>query len=193
MAAGQDELRGRDDFFMLLAICVLAAYGDGRDGTCCAALDIDHLGIEAYFAPKVFDLGDDIGDDGGEDVGADVRFSVPKDLARGSGFHKSLQDETMQRIFGSRRELAVGKRSGAAQAKLDVTALVELARAVEVLDVARPTCGIGAALDKERFKASMGQSEGSKEARSPRLRRRVAMRDGGRLRRAAGSVARHYR
>ena len=81
---------------------------------CCAALDIDHLGIEAYFAPKVFDLGDDIGDDGRQDVGADVRFGGPKKLARGSGFHKSLQDETMQGIFGSRRELAVGKRSGAA-------------------------------------------------------------------------------
>ena len=88
MAAGQDELRGRDDFFMLLAICVLAAYGDGRDGARCGACDIDHLGIEAYFAPKVFDLGDDIGDDGRQDIGADVRFSVPKNLARGSGFHK---------------------------------------------------------------------------------------------------------
>ena len=114
VAAGKDELRGGDRLLAFDPACIRAAHGDGRDGIRCGARDIDHLGIEAHFAPKVFDLGDNIGDDDGEDVGADVRFSVPKDLARGSGFHKSLQDETMQRIFGSRRELAVGKRSGAA-------------------------------------------------------------------------------
>ena len=35
-----------------------------------------------------------------------------------------------------------------------------------MLDVVRPTRGVGAALDKERFKAGMGQSESSKEARA---------------------------
>ena len=93
-----------------------------------------------------------------------MRFSVPKNLARSSGFHKSLKDEPVEGIFGPCGEFAVGECAGAAQAKLDVTARVELACAVEVLDVARPTCGIGAALDKERFKAGMGQSEGGKEA-----------------------------
>ena len=166
VAARQDELRGRDGLFMLVAICVHVVYGDGRDGARCGARDIDHLGIEAHFAPEGLDLGDDIGDDGGQNIGADVRLGVPKDLARGSGFHKSLQDETMQRIFGSRRELAVGERSGTAQAKLDVAALIELTRAVEVLDVARSTRGIGAALDKERLEAGMGQGEGSEKARA---------------------------
>ena len=72
----------------------------------------------------------------------------------------------MQRVFGPRGELAVGERSGATQAKLDVAALVELACAVKSLDVARSTRGIGPALDEERFETGMGQGEGSEKTRA---------------------------
>ena len=49
-----------------------------------------------------------------------MRFGLPQDLARGAGIYQRLEDEAVRGVFGTRGELAVGKRARAAQAKLDV-------------------------------------------------------------------------
>ena len=110
-----------------------------------------------------------------------MRLGVPENLTRGAGVYKGLQDEAMQRVFSSRGELTVGERSGTTKAKLDIAVLIELARTVEVFDVARSTCGIGAALDEERLEACVRQGKGGEEACAARAyddgSRRGAMAD----------------
>ena len=142
--------------------------GDVFDSPRCSALDVGQLGLEPDFSAELLDALDDVCDDGRQDVRPDVRLGIPKDFAGRAAGHERLQDQAMQRVFGSGGEFSVRERARAAQPELDIAFGVERGSGVEALDVCGSAAGVVAALDEERMQTGLGEGERSKETGAAR-------------------------
>ena len=72
----------------------------------------------------------------------------------------------MHGALGARPQLAVREGAGPAQAELYVARGVELARALEVLDVVAALVGVPSALDEQGLEAGLGKRERAEEPRT---------------------------
>ena len=155
MAHGQDQLLAGDRPGRSLDAGQRAA----------AQLQAGQRGLKADLAAQGLDLAADAADDAAQKVGADMRFLPPGDLSRGAVAQKRLRHKGAQRVAHAGGKLAVGKRTRAALAKLDVGILVQDAGRLKAGDGLDAAVQRGAAFQHQRAVPGPGQQQRGKQPR----------------------------
>ena len=129
-------------------------------------IDIDDLGAEAVLATESLDLSPHVLDNGDEAERTDVRLSDVKNFLGRAGFHELSEHlaTVMARIADAAVQLAVGKRAGAALAKLRVRCGIEHATPPETPCVLRALAHDLAALEDDRTESHLREHKCAHEA-----------------------------
>ena len=93
------------------------------------------LGFKADVRPQGGQLLTEVLEDGVEIVRSHMGLGFDEDVGRRTTGDQLLQDEAVAEVLGAGRQLAIGKGSGSALAKLDVAGRVQLAGGPEALHI----------------------------------------------------------